>query len=227
MAKRKAIIDDGLNPELVVGARFAGIIEIPCIEAPEKIVIPKGMTPWTKRDRAPTDLELLEFFEKDFDFAEVLISPEGFIDEIKAFPAAVTLDCSQYRDAPFMAQLTNIYRSRAVGSYHQRQGANIYPFARWGDERTYTTAVLPEKVAFTGLPKHSVTVVSSYGCYQTAEDKFHFHSGLYSLIDELEPEVLLLHGSLAPDVAEKVSRLTELYQYPDWTTRVKGGPHHG
>ena len=35
-----AIITDGRNPELVVGARFDGILEIPVIEKPEKLMVP-------------------------------------------------------------------------------------------------------------------------------------------------------------------------------------------
>ncbi len=190
-------------------------------------MIPKGMTPWTKRGHAPTNSELIDFFEMDISFSQVLIRPDSYINEFSSFFAITPPDCSQYRDAPLITQLANIYRSRAIGSYYQRNGSNVYPFARWGDERTYTTCLFPEKVAFTGLPKHSVIVVSSYGCYKTAEDKFHFHAGLYSLIDELEPEILLIHGSLSSDVAKSVARFTELHQYPDWISRRKGGHQNG
>ena len=64
MIRRKAIIDDGFNPELVDGARFDGIFEIPCIDPPDKILVPTGLTPWTKRHRAPSDREMLVFLRR-------------------------------------------------------------------------------------------------------------------------------------------------------------------
>lgn len=222
MAKRKAMIDDGFNPELVAGARFAGIFEIPCIEAPSTIIVPDGFTPWTQRKRAPTENELLEFFEKDVDFAEVLINPKNFVEDILAFPSFTPLDNSLYRDAALAAQIGNIYRSRAIGSYYQRQGANVYPLIRWGDERTYTTCLFPEKVAFAGVERHAPVVVSSYGCYQKSQDKFHFEAGFMSMLDELEPSIVLVHGALSRELADKARIRTELHQYPDWTSRMKG-----
>ncbi len=37
MKRKKAIIDDGFNPELVEGAHFAGMFDFPCIDAPKEI----------------------------------------------------------------------------------------------------------------------------------------------------------------------------------------------
>lgn len=227
MAKRKAIIDDGFNPELVEGARLDGIFEIPCIDLPQEVLVPTGLTSWTNRHRASSDCEMIEFFEKDISFAEVLIHPEEYVDDIASFPIFTPLDCSLYRDATLTAQIANIYRSRAIGFYFQRRGANVYPLVRWGDERTYTTCLFPEKVAFAGVPRHSPVVVSSYGCYRGGQNKFHFKAGLMAMMDELEPSMVVVHGSLSKDLAERVRSRAELYQYPDWTARVKGRAQNG
>ena len=54
---RKAIIDDGMNPELVLGADFDGYFGIPIIKKPEQLIRPTGITPFSARNRAelPTD----------------------------------------------------------------------------------------------------------------------------------------------------------------------------
>lgn len=49
--KRKANLDDGCNPELVQGARFDGLLEIPVISAPSSITIPTGFTPLHKEGK--------------------------------------------------------------------------------------------------------------------------------------------------------------------------------
>ncbi len=223
MPSSKATVDDGFNPELVKGARFDGVLEIPCIEGPEKVTIPKGFTPFTKRHRAPTDNEALSFFEFDMKFAEALIAPELFVETAKNFSVFVPPDCSLYRDQPLTTQIGNVYRSRAIGYYYQRRGANVYPLIRWGDERTYTDAVLPEPVSFMGVSKDNVVVISTYGCIRGAENKHHFQAGVECMVDFLHPQLVLVHGAMPKSVFKHVLSKAEFVRFPDWTTRMKAG----
>ena len=60
--KNPAIITDGCNPELVKGAEFDGIFEIPIIKAPEIIAIPKAIVPFSKRDKVdPSGFAICEY----------------------------------------------------------------------------------------------------------------------------------------------------------------------
>ena len=47
MLKNK--IDDGFNPELVYGAFFDGLLEIPHIKKPDNIIIPSELIPFSQR----------------------------------------------------------------------------------------------------------------------------------------------------------------------------------
>lgn len=125
-----------------------------------------------------------------------VIAPELFVETTRAFNVFVPTDNSLYRDQPLTTQTGNIYRSRSIGFYYQKHGANVYPLIRWGDEHTYTDAVLPEPVAFAGAPRNSIVVVSAYGCIRRQENKRRFQAGLESMIDVLAPNPLLLHGSM-------------------------------
>lgn len=78
MVKRKANLDDGCSPELVAGAVFDGELEIPVIHAPAEIVIPSGITPFSKREKAIGTDEAVGFFEKDPVFSKVLINPSSY-----------------------------------------------------------------------------------------------------------------------------------------------------
>ena len=44
---KKNIIDDGFRADLVETALFDGIMEIPHIKRPDKIIIPKGIVPFS------------------------------------------------------------------------------------------------------------------------------------------------------------------------------------
>lgn len=223
MNKRKAIIDDGMNPELVRGATFDGIFEIPMINAPSHILIPEGITPHLARNRSSNYKEALGFHEMDIDFSEVLIHPESFVEDFGRFAAMISPDCSLYRDAPLAVQIANVYRNRAIGSYYQRHGLYVIPQIRWGSEATYTTKVLPEKIAFLGAPQHSIVAIGTYGCISTKENKRHFKAGLEALLNTLQPKVVLVYGSMPDSIFADYLHETQFVQFTDWTKRQKGG----
>lgn len=160
MVKRKANLDDGCNPELVAGAVFDGELEIPVIHAPAEIVIPSGITPFSKREKAIGTDEAVGFFEKDPVFSKVLINPSSYVEDFRRFRFLLPVDCSLYRDAPLAVQVANLYRSRALGSYYQRNGCNVYPLVRWGNELTYTTRYFPERIALNPQSKSKKSISS-------------------------------------------------------------------
>lgn len=231
MKKRKAIIDDGMNPELVSGADFDGYLGIPIIKKPEKIIIPTGIVPFKERNRKEASTDAVGFYEHDNEFAEVLISPQNYIEEFCKQPfitpekvsPLLSPDCSLYRNAPLSVQITNVYRNRAIGSYYQRNGGYVIPQIRWGNELTYTTKVLPERVAFLGAEKHSIVAIGTYGCFQTRDDKYHFEAGLSAMLETLEPTDVLVYGSMNSKVFDPYLRCTHFVHFPDWTSNKKGG----
>ena len=221
MPKNKSIIDDGFNPELVETAFFDGVLEIPRIESPEKIIIPAGMIPFSVRNTSKAYREHVVFYEHDIKFSDVLRNPQKYVESLKGFAGVVTLDCSLYRDMPLEAQIANVYRSRAIGHYFQKNGLNVIPNVRWGDERSFTTGCLPEKFAFLGLPKKSIVAVGTYGCIRSKEDKYYFRSGLIEMLAELEPKVVLVYGSMPESVFFGLQDKTQFINYPDWISLKK------
>lgn len=229
--KRKATIDDGMNPELVKGADFDGYLGIPMIKKPEQFIIPSDIVPFTKRKRTNCSDIAIGFYEMDWEFAEVLISPQDYIEEFCKQPLVtpesikplISPDCSLYRDAPLAVQITNVYRNRAIGYYYQSHGAYVIPQVRWGNELTYTTKVLPEKLAFLGAEKHSIVAIGTYGCFKTRDDKYHFEAGLASMMETLEPEIILVYGSMNPKVFGPYRNSAKFISYTDWITKMHGG----
>lgn len=216
--KRKATLDDGCNPELVVGAKFDGILQIPIIEKPDRFIIPKQIIPFSERDKDKIGEYTVGFYEKDMKFADILISPEKYADELRRFQALISPDCSLYRDAPLAVHVTNIYRSRAIGHYLQYNGNYVIPQVRWGKELTYTTKYFPEKIAFLGVEKHSIVAIGTYGCIDGKENEYYFQAGLEAMLETLEPEIVIVYGAMPQKVFGNSSKTTKFVQIPDWTT---------
>ncbi|MBQ3777440.1 MAG: DUF4417 domain-containing protein [Fibrobacter sp.] len=198
--KFKATIDDGFQPELVQKARFEGVFEIPVIVKPKRVFIPDGITPFSRRNEAPTDSEAIGFFEMDPMFADVLRNPQAYVEELKNFPAVISPDCSLCRDAPLTVQIANAYKKNAITHYWQSMGVGMTPLVRWGSRDTYTTDVLPEPIAFAGIPHDSIIAISTYGCIKTKDDKYHFEAGLDACLRALTHKALpqILQDGLKP-----------------------------
>ena len=219
--KTPAVITDGCHPELVKGADFDGIFEIPIIKAPEILAIPKAMVPFSKRDKVtPSHFAICEY-ENDIEFADLLRNPKEYVKEFKKYQAVISPDASLYWDAPFAAQVVNKYRNHAIGYYLQKKGVYVIPNVRWGEERTYTTCMFSQPLAFLGVEKHSIVSIGSYGVIKTALEKQHFKAGLKAMLEYLEPRIVLVYGSMPKTIFEEFEDKTVFYRYPDWTTYAR------
>lgn len=79
-----------------------------------------------------------------------------------------------------------------------------------------TTAVLPERFAFLGVDKHSIVAISSYGCIHGKENRRYFQEGLETMLFTLEPEIVLVYGSMPDAIFSAYTKCTQFMHYPDW-----------
>lgn len=222
MLKKKILMDDGFNPELVGDALFDGRLEIPVLAKPDRIIIPEGMIPFSCRKKSTSHKEFLVFYEHDYNFAQILKNPEELVREFSEFPGIVTPDNSVYVDSPLTVQIANVYRNRAIGHFYQRKGIYVIPNVRWGDERSYTKCILPEKFAFLGVPKDSIVCIGTYGACKSPEEKYHMREGLKAMLDELVPQTVLVYGAMPDVIFNGLLERTHFIQYPDWISLKKG-----
>ena len=219
-ARNAASLSDGCNPELVKGASFEGFLEIPIIKKPEILIAPDGLVPFSKMEKADPKAFAVCEYENDNEFKDILVNPKDYIKVLRKYQGFISPDCSVYRDMPLSLQITNIYRSRAIGYFFQKNRVYVIPCVRWGDERTYTTKVLPEKVAFLGVEKHSIVSIGSYGQIKDRVNRYFFEAGLDSMMETLEPEIVLVYGKVPEDVKEKYGD-TRFVEYLNWTSSVR------
>ena len=221
MNKNKTVIDDGFNPELVEGAKFDGIFEIPHVPGPKEIIIPNSVIPYTKINYTNSYKEFIVFYEHDIRFRDVITSVKDHIEDFKKFPGIVNPDCSLYRDMPLSLQIANVYISRSIGYFLWKNGLYSVPNIRWGDERSYTTKFFSEPFAFLGADKNSIVSIGSYGCIRGKENTYHFKAGLEAMLDYLSPKVVLVYGPMPDKIFGNVIDRAEFIHFDDWTTTQK------
>lgn len=220
ITKSKNLIDDGFNAELVETALFDGLLEIPTIKAPTQIIVPKKMVPFSLWNRINDYSDYFGcFYDHDLKFRDILTSTKEYLEKTKQFKGIISPDCSLYRDAPLVIQMINTYLNRQIGHYLQTQGVYVIPNVRWGDEFSYKRIIQTEKpFAFLGLEKHSIYCIGTYGCIKSKKDSYHFREGLRSMIQELEPKIIIVYGSMHDRIFGEFRKSCKFINIPDWIT---------
>ena len=219
-ARNAALLTDGCNPELVEGAKFDGIFEIPIINKPKKMIIPDRLIPFSKIEKVDGNYFAVCEYENDNEFSDLLSNPEKYLETIRRYQGFISPDCSIYRDMPLAIQITNIYRNRAIGYYFQKNGIYVIPCVRWGDERTYTTKVLPERIAFAGVEKKSIVSIGAYGQLKNKVNRYYFEAGIDAMMESLEPKVVLVYSKIPDDIENRYPE-TKFVEYIDYTSIVR------
>lgn len=131
--------------------------------------------------------KFVHFFLDDYQFERVWNTPERYLSVFERFGGILTPDFSCYLDMNRNQQIYNVYRSRAVGAYYQRQGIKVIPTITWGGADTYS-------FAFSGIEKGSVVAVSTVGVVRRPLPRHLFNRGVEELIRRIEPECIYIHG---------------------------------
>ena len=218
-------MDDGFQPELIQNASLDGLLQIPSIDKEAEIKIPKLLVPYSKLEYCTEGNKFGCFYEMDVNFIDAISNPsdEVVLNKLRTCAGVITPDCSVYINAPLCVQMMSIYRSRTIGAFFQSQGIYTVVNVRWGDDRTYTTKVLPEPIAFLGVPKKSIVSIGTYGAMRNKEVRQHFRNGLIAMLDYLEPRVVLVYGPMPDEVFEDLLNRTKFVRFNDWTKMQHGG----
>lgn len=174
---------------LVAAADYAGLFEFPVIKP--TYWIPNRLIAFSKAVGCKDFDQWIHFFEDDYLFERIWRDPKRYLPILKRFNGVILPDFSVYRDMPFVMQLWNIYRSRAIGFWLQANGVKVIANVRYGDRRTY-------RCCCNGISKGCTIAVGSHGALRIAEDKRLFTEGLDAVIKRLEPSTIVVYGS-APD----------------------------
>lgn len=175
---------------LVKNAHYEGDLEIPCINAEQKL--PSKLVPFSKAISRKDYDAWVHFYEDDASFERLWNHPNKYLPILKKYKGVITPDFSVYRDMPLVMQQWNIYRSRALGHWLQDNGIPVIVNVRWGDERTYD-------LSCTGVPINSTIAIGSHGCIKLLRERRCFEQGLDYVVDKLHPKTIIVYGA-APEI---------------------------
>lgn len=176
---------DVFRAGLVEHARFEGPWEIPVI--PSSNHIPDKLLPFDHALSQNRFDHFVHFYIDDERFERIWKRPGDYLERLSKFAGVLSPDFSLYRDLPLGIQLWNTYRGRALGHWLARNGVEVIPNVRWGDERSYA-------FCFDGIQPEKPVAVGTHGCIQHREDKFYFQKGLEAMLERLRPSAVVVYG---------------------------------
>jgi len=182
---------DVFNSFLVRFAEFAGIFEFPVIQPTRRI--PNRLIPFSKAISSEDYDQWVHFYEDDYLFERLWNNPRKYLEILKRFNGVILPDFSLYRDMPLVMQLWNIYRSRAIGCWLQRNGITVIPNIRYGDRRTF-------KICCDGISKGSVIAIGTHGTIKNKEDRRIFTEGLSVIVRIIRPTVIVIYGTAPEEI---------------------------
>lgn len=223
MNKRKTFYDDGFQEHLVEGANFLGEEGIPELLNIHNTEKPRVLIPFTKLKTAKNKRGYIHFYEHDKCFKQIFTATDKYLNLLKQYDGVISPDPTIIIGKSKCLHATSTYMNRAVAYYLQKQGIPVIPNVRWGDESTYP-------FAFLGIPKHSIVAISSHGCIKRDSENSNylrrcFKNGLAKMLEQLEPEIVIVHGFMPDDIFKEFEGKTKFVRYPSEfeETRKKGG----
>ena len=162
----------------------------------------------------------VHFFLKDYQFTRLWTSPDIYTAMLKRFRFVCTPDFSMYRDYPLALQINSHYRRHWLGAYWQAQGMTVVPTICWSDERSFDWC-------FDGDPRNGTVAVSSVGTQAETRAKCLFLLGFEQMISRLQPQMVLFHGRIPPEIPTKLALLCgnhapRLVLIPAYQERLRG-----
>ena len=180
---------DVFNAFLVAFAYYEGTFEFPIIQP--TYWIPNKLISFSKAISCNDYNQWVHFFEDDYLFEKIWRNPNRYLEILHRYNGVILPDFSLFRDMPYVMQLWNIYRSRAIGHWLQSNGINVIVNIRYADKRTYYCCC-------DGVSKHSVIAIGTHGTIKSKEDRKFFCEGLDIIAKRLQPSAIVVYGT-APD----------------------------
>lgn len=173
--------------DILKGIKFTNdFYQIPIMD--KSLFIPEELIAFNKALTIKREVKgAFHCFLDDYQFERLWRDPQRYINPLKRAEAILSPDFSLYRDMSNSLQIYNVYRSRLIGSYYQKQGLEVIPTIGWSLPDSYD-------FCFLGVPKGSVIAISTVGIKRSHYAKALFIAGYEEMIKRLEPSSVLVYG---------------------------------
>ena len=179
-------MNDSLNIKILPD-KFAGTYDMPVVRT-DAPILADSLIPFNAA-KTYTDKNVgVHFFIDDYQFERVWRSPQRYIEMLGKYKFVCAPDFSLYIDMPLAAKIWNVYRSRLITAYWQKQGVKVVPVLQWAERRTFD-------FCFAGIMPGGTVAVSTLGAAKHLKPRIVWKQGMKEAIRQLHPDTILLYGT--------------------------------
>lgn len=137
---------------------------------------------------------------------------------LRHFAGAITPDFSTNQDFPEPIKTYATYRMRLYGYWLGKEEVEVVNNVRWGTEETYD-------YCFEGIPFNSIVAIGTVGGGpRKLIDRDRFETGLFKMVEVLQPHTILVYGSAKGSCFDKLREQgIQIVSYPSKTAKVFEG----
>lgn len=177
--------DRSYNLDIVNIDDCEGYWELPIIQ--RESVVPDDLIGFNYVMNSDVSGYGVHFYIDDYQFERVWNDPDKYVPYLEKAQCVLMPDFSLYMDMPLPMKLWNVYRSRAMAHYWQRQGLKVIPSLIWADSKSYD-------YCFEGIPEGSIVAVSTVGVKNSEEAMKVWSDGMDEAVRRIKPTMVLLYG---------------------------------
>lgn len=150
--------------------------------------IPAGMISFSEAMARGTHdySNFVHFYEYDDKIERFWGNPWRYVDRLFRFAGVVSTDYSTGPGIPDPVRRYNVYRNQLTGAWMQSLGMTVLCNVR--------CPAFGMDYFLAGVPRHCTVSVGAIGCVKNRLDRDRFEAGLMRLIQELEPESIVVVG---------------------------------
>ena len=165
----------------------------PAVDLPKKVISFNYVNSSLKKADFNHKDYYVHFYIDDYQFERVWFTPLAYVEVFKRFGGIIMPDYSIYDDLPLVVQQYNLYRSRLLAAYYQKQGIDVIANVTWSDEASLDWSL-------SGLPNNVTIALSTNGCLNK-DVKTKFLTIYDKVIKMLNPSNVILVGSLPDELS--------------------------
>ncbi len=173
------------NLDLYDESEVDGFYEMPLIH--KESMVPKDLIGFNYMLTSKERDVGVHMYVDDYQFERLWNNPDKYLEELSRYQCVLTPDFSLYMDMPMAMKIWNVYRSRMLGQYWQRNGIRVIPTISWAEQETY-------QFCFDGIEKGSIVSISTIGVKREKEALKIWCDGVTAMIKHIRPSMILVYG---------------------------------
>ena len=177
--------NDSYNLSLIDEENIEGFYDMPIINNDN--YVPKDLIGFNYAKTSEEKNVGIHFYLDDYQFERLWNKPEDYIEVLEEYECILSPDFSLYMDMPRAMKIWNVYRSRLIGQYYQKQGIKVIPTISWAEKETF-------EFCFDGIPKGSIVSISTIGVKKDKEAMKIWQDGVKEMIKRIAPSTILVYG---------------------------------